>query len=61
MREFFLSGSAIDSPSRIDSHTPLVKPLENRIARGLAGDVQGLQDGHAAGHQGAQGAEWCGR
>ena len=28
--------------------------LEGRVARGFAGDVQGLQDRHAAGHQRAQ-------
>ena len=34
--------------------------LEGRVARRFAGDVQGLQDRHAAGHERAQGAHGAG-
>ena len=38
----------------------LEEVLEDGVAGGLPGDVQGFEDRHAAGHQGAQGAHGAG-
>ena len=38
----------------------LEEVLEDGVARGLLGDVQGFEDGHAAGHQRAEGAHGAG-
>ncbi len=61
MRQCSFIGLAIDSPSRIDSITLPNMPLEHGVAGRFAGDVQGLENRHAAGDQRAQGARGAGQ